>query len=586
MKLSRMKIENFRKLSDIEFEFGKKITVISGINGIGKSSLLALIASASGTNDKRLNGLQFHPEFSDLFKINPNEDYEKYRLFVEYDKKVGKDSEPYNLTKRISFKNDNDSGRGIRVIPRSYSPLNNDTRKNKITVEQAASDAGTTSKRVKIPTEYVSLSRLIPLGESGSKTKEVYKTNRIIQKGYTDFFTKCYNSVLSGSIETTKKPIFITKKAGVGVRKYLALNVKNTTDNTLSVGQDNLESLVASFTDFYALKQEAGDSYKGGILCIDEIDASLHPSAVRNLWVLLKNLVDDLNLQIIVTTHSLTVLKEICRLQSEDPEDYKLVYFKDEENPRLSHVNDYHTLKADMFDMVFGSRPEIKVYCEDEHTKRIFELLYSCIKNNLLKDNTDLDNLERLYGRPNVIDVSLGKEHLKGLPKKDDYFKTVLIVLDGDSKLKQDIDPDKALKINKKEFERKLTPQKKPFGNVLRLPSFYSPEVYLYKIMEDVSINHEEYMKFWNHVDTVPEITNITAKRMRNLFKINSPELNYHLIHNTNWMERAEKFAEQSDLIEFYYMNEKNRGELQNFAADLVKCFEAVRKTRTRNVFE
>ena len=44
MKLSRMKIENFRKLSDIEFEFGKKITVISGINGIGKSSLLALIA--------------------------------------------------------------------------------------------------------------------------------------------------------------------------------------------------------------------------------------------------------------------------------------------------------------------------------------------------------------------------------------------------------------------------------------------------------------------------------------------------------------------------------------------------------------
>lgn len=158
MKLSRMKIENFRKLNDIEFEFGKKITVISGINGIGKSSLLALIASASGTNDKRLNGLQFHPEFSDLFKINPNEDYKKYRLFVEYDKKVGKDSEPYNLTKRISFKNDNDSGRGIRVIPRSYSPLNNDTRKNKITVEQAASDAGTTSKRVKIPTEYVSLS--------------------------------------------------------------------------------------------------------------------------------------------------------------------------------------------------------------------------------------------------------------------------------------------------------------------------------------------------------------------------------------------------------------------------------------------
>lgn len=51
-------------------------------------------------------------------------------------------------------------------------------------------------------------------------------------------------------------------------------------------------------------------------------------------------------------------------------------------------------------------------------------------------------------------------------------------------------------------------------------------------------------------------------------------------------MENAEKFAEQSDLIEFYYMNEKNKGELQKFTSDLIKCFEAVRKTKTRNVFE
>ena len=72
MKYQRMKIEYFRKFqSQIEFKFGKKITVISGVNGIGKSSLLALMASTSGTTDRRLSGQQFQPEFMDLFNIHP-----------------------------------------------------------------------------------------------------------------------------------------------------------------------------------------------------------------------------------------------------------------------------------------------------------------------------------------------------------------------------------------------------------------------------------------------------------------------------------------------------------------------------------
>lgn len=577
MKLKRMKIENFRKFSNISFEFGKKITVISGINGIGKSSLLALIASVSGTNSKRLNGLKFHPEFTDLFKISPSEDYENYRLFIEFDKKMGEASEPYYLTKRISFRNDNESGRGIRVLPRTYIPLDNEKRRNKITVGKAVKDAGTSSKRVQIPTEYVSLSRLIPLGESGSQVHEVRSSNKIIKKGYTDFFSKCYNSVLEDSISKNASPVFITKKAGIGSNKHLALDIKSTTSDTLSVGQDNLESLVASFTDFYALKKEQGTKYHGGILCVDEIDASLHPSAVKDLWVLLRNLVDDLDLQIIVTTHSLTILKEICKLQSENKEDYKLIYFKDTEVPRLSSVNDYDTLKADMFDNVFGSRPKVKVYCEDVHTKTIFNLLCSCIKT--LSNNDGLDNYLE------VIDVSLGKELLKQLPDKDDYFKSILIVLDGDSKLKK-FDSDEALRSTKDEFELRNTETKIRFDNILRLPSFYSPEIYLYKIMEEVYENHEEYMKFWNHIDTVPEFANMTASRMKKEFQINSDNLSYDDIHDKEWMKKAEKFVEKTDLINYYYMNQKNRKELDCFISNMKKCMDAVHKTKTRNIFE
>ena len=71
MRYKRIKIDQFRNIKNIDFELGRRITVISGVNGIGKSSLLALLASTSGTTDKRLNNLQFQPEFTDLFKISP-----------------------------------------------------------------------------------------------------------------------------------------------------------------------------------------------------------------------------------------------------------------------------------------------------------------------------------------------------------------------------------------------------------------------------------------------------------------------------------------------------------------------------------
>ena len=40
MKLNKIKIINFRGISDMEIEFDKRATVIYGINGMGKSAVL------------------------------------------------------------------------------------------------------------------------------------------------------------------------------------------------------------------------------------------------------------------------------------------------------------------------------------------------------------------------------------------------------------------------------------------------------------------------------------------------------------------------------------------------------------------
>lgn len=63
---SGVNIQNFRNFRNIQFSLGKRITLISGQNGSGKSNLLSLIASASGLSQKSELGSNFQPEFYDF----------------------------------------------------------------------------------------------------------------------------------------------------------------------------------------------------------------------------------------------------------------------------------------------------------------------------------------------------------------------------------------------------------------------------------------------------------------------------------------------------------------------------------------
>ena len=69
IKLTNVNVKKFRRFSDVNFRIGKKLTVISGQNGVGKSNLVSLIASGSGLNRKANFGSNFQPEFYDFFYI-------------------------------------------------------------------------------------------------------------------------------------------------------------------------------------------------------------------------------------------------------------------------------------------------------------------------------------------------------------------------------------------------------------------------------------------------------------------------------------------------------------------------------------
>ncbi|MDE7023356.1 MAG: AAA family ATPase, partial [Ligilactobacillus sp.] len=196
MKYNKIYIKKFRNLRDIEFNLGKKITVISGINGIGKSSILSLLSSSTGTSDKRLStSSKFHPEFNDFFTISDSEEISSYLMYVEFDKSITIDGKDYPITKRIGFRDDRNSDRGIRVNPRNSNTINMIKAGLKTPTQSKFNDelkkiGITESKRIQTPTIYVSLSRLFPVGETNIKTELLDKRTNFYKKGSLTYYTE------------------------------------------------------------------------------------------------------------------------------------------------------------------------------------------------------------------------------------------------------------------------------------------------------------------------------------------------------------------------------------------------------------
>ena len=218
LKLAKMEIEYFRSFHDVQFDVGRKITAISGQNGVGKSNIASLIASGSGLSKKGELGSNFQPEFSDFFNVESTEDFTEYKLFLTY-KEDGKEG---TVLKRLSFKDDTATNRGIRIIPRTS---NRDmTGIGSKEAERMAKDTFGVggAARVPIPTIYLSISRLYPLGERRETVtiKEIKKTNRLL-----DFF--------SGSATTAHSAMQLCNERNIHI-KFILVQLPEDLDRSIA----------------------------------------------------------------------------------------------------------------------------------------------------------------------------------------------------------------------------------------------------------------------------------------------------------------------------------------------------------------
>lgn len=166
-----------------------------------------------------------------------------------------------------------------------------------------------TEAKLEFPTYYLGLSRLYPIGES--KKVEINPVN--ISHEDIEYFRQYNREILdlNDGIDALSDILVSenSRKLGLGIENAIYGPLGN------SNGQDNLNQILAALLSFRKLKDKLGERFHGGMLLIDELDASLHPSAQNNLVDLLFKEAKEIGIQIIFTTHSLSMLKHFVSLQ-------------------------------------------------------------------------------------------------------------------------------------------------------------------------------------------------------------------------------------------------------------------------------
>ncbi len=408
MIINKVRIRLFRGFKNVEFSLGEHITLIAGQNGTQKSTLLGILTQTftippNGhpfSNEKPLTGGSFRSAFQDKFRLSPTLDLPGEHEWTLYLKE--KDLHPDT---------DENGGFAIESIARNASG------KESIRFWQKGKrDAG--SGYVQLPVIFLSLKRLIPIAEAGQvKERDIQLSDSEIS-----WFSDNYNRILLShdNLESVS---------------YLESSNKNTIGvstnyydwNSNSAGQDNLGKILLAIISFQRLKSKYAQEYRGGILAIDEIDATLYPASQIKLLEFLSSVCSKTGIQIIATTHSLHLLDQIHTLKSFKGRalQFNTVYLtkKDgevlvEECPSLAKIT--YNLNASIGKK--SAQPKLAIYTEDKECIHFTKAL-------LGHKFKDIFYPEITMGCGNLIQLA---------QKKVPSFTTPnsIVVLDGDARNK------------------------------------------------------------------------------------------------------------------------------------------------------
>lgn len=395
MKIEKIHIKKFRGFNDISFELGVNLTAIAGQNGTQKTTVLGILSQTFSITDKSnpmysekpLSGGNFKSAFAEKFKLSDNFDKAKqheWSLFVD------------NLDK-----------------PYTVQSIHRDIKKNTIRFWKKGDKSGG-SGYLPVPVIYLSLNRLIPIGEDNN----ISVGNIKLTPEEKSFCNKYHKKILLIQ-DTFEETNYLESKT----KNTLGINTSNYDWKQNSAGQDNIGKILLAILSFKRLKDKYPFAYEGGILAIDELEATLYPASQEKLIEFLSEFSNLLDLQIFFTTHSLEILKKLSPKNKSSKGKNRIIFFKKENSCFKPYDDCTYEDIVDILNATSSVEPKLiklKIYSEDEEARCFArQLLGTNITKHLSFEKLDLGNQEY---------INLVK---RKIPEFDS--SNCIILLDGDT---------------------------------------------------------------------------------------------------------------------------------------------------------
>ncbi len=407
----------FRKLGNLKIEFADRLTLIAGHNGIGKSTILGLVANTFGNTDKKATKSYFgDPFYANIERIVylALEEVFKAQEHPNAAPTVVADVAGVLVHKRCAMTQRSEWKRA-RVVPR--------------TIDKAEEDPVGQDAKVPLPTIFLGIKRLASIGEADEG--EVESKKILMDEDDKKLMAEFVRSVILGSQVTTE----VTHQSIKGSKKKSAHpGYENHDALAISMGQDSLGSIATALASFNRLKRESGVNYTGGLLVIDELDVGFHPHAIDRLVQALKSYANRLDLQIIATTHSPRLIEAVHPQGSGNAKaPDAVVYLLDTKHPRLAEDQSLEAILDDMALRQVDStapkpkKPVLCIYFEDPEGAQFCDALVSPGKRGALG---------RKYGvQIKLIPLGVGGSNLIKLPENDPIFNDRVLIVDADTSI-------------------------------------------------------------------------------------------------------------------------------------------------------
>lgn len=377
--LKSIKLEPFRHIPSLTVNFNHPISVISGTNRSGKSTILMAIACSHFNFIKRnsQNGnLDRHTWSSLMHFTNKDVQSEDWTYFITY--KIGEKIE----TKRGQRKHTTKKWNGI----------------------------GKKESQFKFrDVVFIDLDRILPARNFSkvifNKTKSA--NEHLISTNNSTIIEEYLSYVLEESFELNKLATYQDKD----IFKYK--NSNQYSSYNAATGEEVLTRIIIDVVE----------ANRDSLILIDEIEIGLHPKVQRRLIEVLYNIALNDNKQFILSSHSQTILSSV-------PDTARIFIEKDYSKNFKSIQN--ISVNAALSKMDSVSYPLIDLYCEDDIAEKIIKkVLLNLQTNNNLSNISDLVNI--------IISGSANKTHKYFTVHKETYdYKKVktgfACILDGDMK--------------------------------------------------------------------------------------------------------------------------------------------------------